>query len=210
MTQAGLAIIADGDDSSDTGYECDSFRRKIHKVIVMAQIDVIVAVNGAQLAQQVRDGSLKPGSVSAPTFLGSWQQSDVYIAMIAQSSYVSNYQGQSELAIKANSGDIVRWSMTTFGNNSDYTAFIYSGSFNPSQNITPLSYINMVTSEYLPSGSNPTGGLANYHDHVYVAQAVIVQPGGQIQYTMSFQLVDNSSGQVIGYFYWDPFINVSP
>lgn len=176
----------------------------------MSLINIIVAVDGAKLAQQVSDGSIQPGSVSAPTSLGAWSQSDVYIAMITQNSFASNNQGQSELTVKANSGDTLRWTMTSFDGNTDYTAFIYNGVFNPANNITPLTYFNMVASQYLPSGSNPTGGLTNYHDNVYVAQGTVVQPGTQIQYYLSFQLVNNSNGSVIGYFMWDPFISVSP
>ena len=176
----------------------------------MAIINIIVAVDGVQLAQQVQDGKLSPGSPNAPTFLGSWTQSDVYISMIAQHSAVSNDQGESELNVKANSGDVLRWTMTTFDGNTDYTAYICNGSFNPSTNITPLFYMNMVASQYLPNGSNPLGTLQNYHDNVYAAQATVLQPGNQIQYTMSFALVNNSTGQVVGYFSWDPFITVAP
>jgi hypothetical protein len=174
----------------------------------MGTINVLVAVNGAQLAQQVADGSIKPGSQASPTGLGSYQQSDVYIAMIAQSSVVVNDGGQSELTIKANSGDTIRWTMQSFDGNADYTAYIYNSSFNP-PNITPLTYFNMTTSSYLPPGSVPTAAPVLVHNQSYVAQGTITTPGATIQYTLSFVLVDNSSGKIIGYFYWDPFINVS-
>ncbi len=67
-------------------------------------------------------------------------------------------RGGSELDIKANSGDTVRWTVSTFDGDTDYTAFLYNGSFNPSASITALSYFNMHTSVYLPSGSDPVNG----------------------------------------------------
>ncbi|WP_444997467.1 AidA/PixA family protein [Aliikangiella sp. IMCC44359] len=175
----------------------------------MALIDILVTVNGEQLAAQIRDGSLKPGSIDSPTNLGSWQSSDVYISMTAQNNFVDNDEGKSELSVKANSGDAVRWTMTTFDENTDNTAFLYDGHFNPSTGITNLTYFNMHTSSYLPSGSNPRGGVQLFHNNTYVAQGNIIESNQTIQYTLSFQLVDNTTGKVLGYFTWDPFIKVS-
>ena len=56
----------------------------------MATINVLIAVDGAKLAQQVKDGSISAGSVNAPTNLGSYAGSDVYISMIAPNSFVDN------------------------------------------------------------------------------------------------------------------------
>ena len=75
----------------------------------MALINILVAVNASELASRLADGSMKPGSVSSPTNLGAWGGSDVFVSMIAQNSYVASDQGGSELDIKANSGDTVRW-----------------------------------------------------------------------------------------------------
>jgi hypothetical protein len=119
-------------------------------------IDILIAVDGAKLANQVADGKLSAGSQSNPTSLGAWQQSDVYIAMITQNSSTVNDGGQSELDVKANSGDSIKWTMQTFDGNADYTAYLYNGVFNPATNITPLVYFNQNTSEYLPTGSDPT------------------------------------------------------
>lgn len=174
----------------------------------MGLINILVAVDGTQLAQQVADGSIKPGSKTSPTPLGAWSQSDVYIAMISQHNNVVNDGGQSELTISANSGDSIQWAMTTFGNNVDHTAFLYAGAFSPSGAIVPtgLLYFNTQTSEQLPNNS---GTLQQYTNNVYVAQGTVVEVGVKIQYTLSFQLVNNATGAVIGYFTWDPFINVN-
>lgn len=172
----------------------------------MGQINVIVAVDGSKLAQQVAGGSISAGYENAPTSLGSWGSSDVYVSMIAQHSVATNDQGQSELTIAANSGDEVIWSMTTFGNSADHTAFIYGGTFNPDDAISSLILSNVEVENYLPDNS---GTLTAYTNHLYTATAIIEKVGVTIQYTLRFQLVDNSSGSVVGYFTWDPFIKVS-
>ena len=174
----------------------------------MGLINILVAVDGSQLAQQVADGSIQAGSQGSPTSLGAWSQSDVYIAMISQHSNVVNDGGQSELTISANSGDTIQWAMTTFGNNTDYTAFLYAGTFNPSSAIVPagLLYLNTQVAEHLPNNS---GTLQQYNNNVYIAQGTVVQVGVSIQYTLSFELVNNANGNVVGYFTWDPFINVN-
>ena len=176
----------------------------------MAMIYVLVAVNGTQLAQRVADGSINPGTQSSPTSLGSYQSSDVYISMTAQNNVIVNDGGGSELTVAANSGDTLRWSMQTFDSNSDYTAYLYAGTFNPSTNISPLVYLPVTTSSYLPTSSNPLAPPSLVHNSVYFAQGTVLQPGKQIQYALSFTLVNNANGKVVGYFSWDPFISVSP
>ena len=176
----------------------------------MAMVYILVAVNGTQLAQQVADKSIQPGTQSSPTNLGAYTSSDVYISMTAQNNVVVNDGGGSELTVAANSGDTLRWSMQTFDSNSDYTAYLYAGSFNPSTNISPLIYLPVTTSSYLPTSSNPLAPPSLVHNSVYFAQGTVLTPGKQIQYTLSFTLVNNSDGAIVGYFSWDPFISVSP
>jgi nematocidal protein AidA len=190
--------------------------RQAHKAVKLffhakenPMIDILVAVNGEQLAQQVKDRSLNPGTQSSPTNLGSYQSSNVYISMTAQNNVVVNDGGGSELTVAANSGDTLRWSMQTFDGNADYTAYLYAGTFNPPANITPLTYLPVTTSSYLPTGSNPLAAPSLVHNSAYFAQGTVLKPGTQIQYFLSFTLVNSSTGAIVGYFSWDPFISLS-
>jgi nematocidal protein AidA len=177
----------------------------------MATINVLIAVDAATLAQQVKDGSIKPGSQSNPTFLGSYAASDVYISMITQSGNVDNTsQGQSELQIKCNSGDTVQWAITSFTNNFNHSVFLYAGVFSPADAMNAMSYNSSQVKNYLPAAGGTTiGPLTKYINQVVTAQANVARVGLSIQYYLSFQLIDNSKGTVIGYFAWDPFINVN-
>ena len=176
----------------------------------MSIIDVLIAVDGATLAEQVADKSIDPGTESHPTSLQSYQSSDVYVSMVAQKSYVVNDGGKSELTIKANAGDSIRWTITTFGNNIDYTAYLYNGSFKPASNISPLVYLPVSHSTYLPSTGTPdTSTPVLYHNQLYAAQGTVLAPGEGIQYSLAFKLINNYTGALVGYFTWDPFITVS-
>ncbi|MBP6385352.1 MAG: hypothetical protein KA313_09820 [Pseudarcicella sp.] len=177
----------------------------------MATINVLIAVDGAALATQVALGKLSAGSLNAPTNLGSYDSSNVFISMIAPNSSVSNNtQGQSELQISANGGDTVEWAITTFDNNFDQTPYLYSGNFNPAGSINvPLSYACGQAYAYLALG-NPTATTpTKFVNQVSTVSGTILKIGVQIQYTLSFTLVNNATGNIIGYFTWDPFINVN-
>lgn len=177
----------------------------------MATINVLIAVDGGKLTQQVKDGSINAGSADSPTNLGSYGASDVFISMIAPNSVVDNgTQGDSELQISANGGDSLEWAITTFDNNFDQTPFLYTGNFNPSDAInTPLSYASGEAYAYLGTGNPASTSPTKFVNQVSTVTGTILKIDTTIQYTLSFVLVDNATGQTIGYFMWDPFINVN-
>jgi len=176
----------------------------------MAIINILIAVDGAALASQVADGALSPGSAAAPTSLGAYSISDVYISMIAPNSYASNgSQGQSELQISANPGDTVQWAITTFGNNHNQTPYLYGSSFNPTLAIsTHLTHSCFQAYTYLGPNDPPESNLKKFVNQISIVSGTIFRTGVTIQYSLSFVLVDNLDGRIIGYFQWDPFINI--
>lgn len=175
----------------------------------MNTIDVLISVDGAKLQQQVSDGSIPAGTQSSPTNLGSYGSSDVFISMVSQNNFATNDQGASELTVKANSGDSLRWTITTFGNNIDNTAYLYNGQFNPASNMSSLTYLPIQNTTYLPATQDPESNADKYHNQLYVSTATVLSSGAKIQYTLSFKLIDNSNDEVIGFFAWDPFIQVN-
>lgn len=175
----------------------------------MQTVNVLIAVDSDKLANQVGDGKLSAGTMQNPTALGSWQQSDVFISMIAQNSFATNDKGGSELTIKANSGAVVQWSITTFDSNINHTTYLYDGNFNPSTAINDIDYDGMNVINYYPSENNPTGPLNKVNNYQFLTSGRLLTPGASIQYTLSFALIDNATGNPIGYFSWDPFIQVN-
>lgn len=175
----------------------------------MSTINVLIAVDGIQLSSQVDDQKLSPGTQASPTNLGAYSTSDVFIAMIAPNSVSSNGQGTSELIINANSNDTVTWSITTFDNGADFSAYLYDSYFNPSAAMNPGVFDSSQTNTYLGQGNPPVNAPQKFVNQVNSFSAVVAEVGQYVQYTLSFVLVNNSNGAIVGYFYWDPFIKVS-
>ncbi|MES2654925.1 MAG: AidA/PixA family protein [Bacteroidota bacterium] len=183
----------------------------------MSQINILIAVDGATLAQRVQDGSLAAGTSGSPTGLGAWSQSDVFISMVTQNSNVTNgsSEGSSELSITCDAGDELQWSIISFDMNTEQTPYLYNGSFtltagNPPIGITPLTYLTTEVVNYFPPTANPTGPLTAATNTLARAIGTVTTPGQTLQYTLSFVLVNNSNGSIIGYFSWDPFIVTNP
>ncbi len=185
-------------------------------------INIQIQVDAATLAKNAQLHKKFAGTLDKPTNLGSWNESDVYISMTTQHSNVTydskkqatEGQGHSELAVKANSNDTLSWTINTFDNNTDYTVYLYNGVFNPQDKnpepaITPLTYISAEVLNYLPPSGNPTADPKPHNKQVASAQATVLRLGVTIQYVLSFIVVDNSTAEIVGYFSWDPFINVA-
>lgn len=176
----------------------------------MATINILVTVNGESLASQVANGSIPPGRETSPTGLGSFSSSNAFISMVAPIESVNNStQGQSELDIRANIGDTLSWSISTIDNNDSQTPQLYNGQFNPSSAMSQMNFYCVQAKTYLAQGSPPASSPVEYVNQVSSVSSQILQGGVKIQYTLSFILVNNATGETIGYFSWDPFITVN-
>jgi len=172
-------------------------------------IDILTVVDAKNLHAALVNKTLQPGTQAKPTSLGSYAQSDTYITMITDRGHIVDNDGKSELTISASKDDNIRWSMTTFSQSLDYTAYIYGGDFNPSTAVSKLQFDSNVDQIWLPPSNDPGSTPTSFNNQVYFQSTQILQSAVTIQYNVKFALVENSSGKVIGYFYWDPFIKVS-
>jgi len=178
----------------------------------MAQINISVLVDADNLKANLVSGHLQPGTKGSPTSIGGNADSDNYIYMIAKNGVVQNNQAKSELTITAGSGDQITWNMTTFSQNAPYSTFIYDSKFNLQSGTAPIgidnvSYVNIKVGTRVPTGTAPqTDPLGQYVNTIYRTTANVTNINQTIQYTMSFQMIDDASGAVLGYFVWDPFI----
>ncbi len=182
----------------------------------MAQIFVAITVDAITLANS------KPGgSWNAPISLGSYSASDVYVEMMAQGSAVVNDQGGSELTISANVGDEIIFTISAPGAGQNYYPVLYNTVLS-NANVRSLGPNTAVWTNYcLQSGGSgsqpqfantipqgyPNAGSSN----TFICAQWLFQVNGvgSTQYNMSFAVLDTQTGKVIGYYLWDPFINVS-
>jgi len=179
--------------------------------VVAARIEIVVLVDTANIIENL--SVLQPGTLSSPTSLGSFGASDNYIYMVAKNGFVSNnQQAKSELQIDAKSGDTIVWNMISF--DTGFTPFIYDSHFvltsgEGAIGLSEVVYDNKLKNVYLPETTKPeTSNLIEYVNHAYTASTKVSTVDQNIQYTLSFQLIDNTTGDVKGYFSWDPFITI--
>jgi len=176
----------------------------------MATIDILCVIDTNGLMQK----GLSPGTLQAPTSLGSYSDSDTFVFMICDGQYASTDQGKSELAVNAVTGDTLRWTITdpSTGLLTDQTAHSYScilynfASAGPGTGtITEPALVTQPAVMYYNSADNQPSAAA-YMCSAWTSSVLDV---GTVQYSWSFQVIDCVSGSVVGYYSWDPFINIT-
>ncbi|MCP1290290.1 MULTISPECIES: inclusion body family protein [Chromobacterium] len=139
---------------------------------------------------------------------------DVY--MVAESRFVTGGQASADLAVKAEVDDVIRWRALSLSSNVSQSVIVYKiQKFSGSQ----------VTSIPVPTESRPWVPIPNQNaDKVvdplnYTAQQIPnyylgcnVTDTGTENYQVWFYITEQVSGnqvKTLGYFYWDPVIQVS-
>ena len=181
----------------------------------MSQIFIAITVDAISLAKNKTGGSW-----NNPISLGSYASSDIYVEMMAQGDSVVNDQGGSELTINANVGDEIVYTISSPGAGQNYYPVLYNAHLN-NANVRSLGPNTAVWTNYglgsggsgkAPTFSNeiPTGYPDAGSPNTFICPQWLFQVNGagSTQYTMSFAVLDTQTGNVIGYYMWDPFINI--
>lgn len=178
--------------------------RKIKLIIMSNTIDILTVVDTVSLREAVSSGSLKKGTKAAPRSLGSYANSDAYIYMITAKDYVVNNQAKSELTVTANIGDTVRWMITCPGGGTGSNVIMMGWKAGSGGDIVNPISLDLDINLYVgsPTVAPTTVEFQNY------CYAGMVTKQGVVQYVITFQLLDEH-GNDLGYYQWDPFINVS-
>jgi hypothetical protein len=180
-------------------------RKNFKSNIMENTIDILCVIDAETLANNIKSGTLSPGTLENPTWLGANSNSDVYVFMITQGSFVVNNQTKSELMISAKVGDNVRWGITSPASGVDYSCMLYNFQTGSVILTTPF-VLPLSVVEYINNPANPAQILSlSYTNSVWQSTVTAV---GSVQYSWSFQLIDQN-GNVLGYFSWDPFINIA-
>jgi hypothetical protein len=173
-------------------------------------IPIIILVGDKSLKYAVEYiPNFKNSTPKNPINLGSNGGSpDKFVYMITKNDFVVSDQAKPELTVEANRGDEIKWTISTFS--TDYTAFLYSCSFKPPRSIHFNGTESIRIKVYLPKDDgNPNGARTTYWNEVVVTTAKVKKSAGNYKYTFSFcfALIDNYTGNPVGWFCWDPVIN---
>ena len=174
-------------------------------------IDILCVIDAATLAAKVASGSISAGTQANPTSLGSYSQSDTYVSMLTEGSYITNDKDGSELTITCDVGDNIRWTITNPGAGVNYSCMLYQfSSASIGTSVSPPICLPLGVNLDINSASPNTGTpkpLA-YTSSAWQTTALGAVPSPGVQYSWAFQLI-NQSGTVLGYFSWDPFIIIN-
>ncbi|MBN3817982.1 hypothetical protein G3N57_15800 [Paraburkholderia sp. Se-20369] len=121
-------------------------------------------------------------------------------------------EGGSNLRIKADVNDIIRWRTVSLTDAADYKCFLYRfkwvGSSTGRDLLGPVTFQTANIAEPYPAQGWPENNKVNEEPTAdYYAQATVLSPGIET-YTFSVGIYDRHA-QLKGYFYWDPYININ-
>jgi hypothetical protein len=161
-------------------------------------IDVLIAIDAESIIKKYGTNT----DSDMPTYISSDNE---LIYMTTRKDHIDGSPG-SELKIKASPGDVIRWRETTMSLNAHFTSILYK--FDASSGASLIKKPEPVTvnaNEPLPNAENPLKP-GTQKISVFFWECTVLQ-SGSVTYHFSFMILDNS-GQIQGYYYWDPFINI--
>lgn len=129
------------------------------------------------------------------------------IFMITKSDDAVTGNAGSELKIGAKTLDTIRWRETSLSLNAIYSALLYK--FVPTAGgdlISPPIPLLAQVQTPLPDPSNPTIPKTQTIES-YFWDSTVLSPGN-VTYHFNFMIIDRS-GNVQGYYWWDPFIQIT-
>lgn len=172
-------------------------------------IDILIVIDAETLVERW------PGHAPEhPHALGSFDDAKPYVFMIAKHAYVSalgaNSEGGPELTIRANSGDRIRWSITSPGSGLNNNLILYGFASSNNDALSTPQMEAIGVEEYQPADTRqPTGARIPVLSKDYVWVIDVNQPNVKLTYTWNFMVIgrDNS---IQGCYSWDPTIIVNP
>lgn len=167
-------------------------------------IDILVVIDAETLAT-----TLPGGTPEAPHDLGWGGQSDVYVFMLAKRSVATGGEASSELTVQADSGDTVRWSVTSPDAGLNYSLILHD--FRATSNAQAIStpvMIDISFNDYQPADvTQPNGARKAVPRQDYVWTAQLTTPGVTVRYNWDFSIIDRDN-KVLGCYRWDPYITI--
>ncbi len=133
-------------------------------------------------------------------------QQDLIYMVTKQGNAVSGEAG-NELKVAAKTMDEIRWHETTLSLNADAEAILYKFIATQGQDLisTPEAFLATVKTP-LPNPADPQKPTMQ-EVQTYFWNSIILKPG-QVTYHFQFMIVDRD-GTVQGYYWWDPYIQIT-
>lgn len=160
-------------------------------------INVLMAADGRTLVN-----TLDPGTADKPTAVPTPS-----IFMMVKDDNAVFGQASKELKLTARTGDIIRWRGTSLSLNGDYNIFLYAFFSLKGGDLlsTPVDLTSEITRP-LPNPQDPAVPKTQTVKDVFWQSTVLTK--GEVTYAFRF-MVNDRNGTPLGYYYWDPFIQIT-
>lgn len=162
-------------------------------------IDVLIAVDTETIISKYGTNSDpdKPVQITDPSL----------IFMITKSADAVSGNAGNELKIGAKTLDTIRWRETSLSLNAVYSAILYKFVATSGEDLisTPIPLLAKDETP-LPDPKNPTVPKTQTIE-TYFWNSTVLNPG-DVTYHFNFLIIDRS-GNIQGYYWWDPFIQIT-
>ncbi|MCA8032413.1 inclusion body family protein [Burkholderia arboris] len=172
-------------------------------------VDVLTAFDVEKILGYQKPGKQLSQDPTRPTLLPSNGYDEVY--MITTDRNVISGQAGSNLSMRVEVNDIVRWRTVSLTDVADYQCFIHTFKFLSvaSPNDPPLSqptFEHTYPSEPDPAPGWPNNGVKERPGSDFYWQAT-ARSQGSATYTFVVAMYQRN-GELVGYFQWDPSITI--
>ncbi|MBY8609657.1 MAG: inclusion body family protein [Burkholderia sp.] len=178
-------------------------------------IDVLTAFDVDEILRK-NNNSLSTNP-NQPTSLGQNPDTVYMITTLANAAYgygqgplqgINQGEAGSNLRIKANVNDVIRWRTVSLTDVADYKCFLYRFTAISGALLSEVSYLTANVTEPYPAAGWPGSNRVNEEPRAdYYAQATVIRPGTET-YTFVVAIYDRHA-QLKGYITWDPYITAN-
>ncbi|MDF5756331.1 inclusion body family protein [Spongiactinospora sp. TRM90649] len=163
-------------------------------------INVLIAIDAETILEQI-------GKNSDPNSPAYVSDSSNLIYMTTRQNQLGSSPG-SELTVNASPMDVIRWRETTLSLNSNYTSVLYRFDASSGGDLISTPEPRLVhINQPLPGKGDPLE-ITTQNVYTYYWECDVLDTGS-VTYHFRFVIL-NSKGEKLGYYYWDPFINIRP
>ncbi|MEO8379786.1 MAG: inclusion body family protein [Acidobacteriota bacterium] len=132
--------------------------------------------------------------------------------MTTSSEYVVSGNGTGDLSIKAEVGDVIRWTSLSESGNMDAAVFTYAfDKFGGTQVTGPVTLEPFTKMTIFPTTANPPA-VKQVNQNFWFMVCDVTNVGTE-NYNVKFGLYTRTRGtdgqSLLGYFYWDPTLQVN-
>ena len=181
---------------------------KIVDVLIAFDVDEILKSNNNSLSQH-------PGQ---PTSLGNNPDTVYMITTLANAAYgygqgttqgSNEGEGGSNLRIKAQVDDVIRWRTVSLTGTANYKCFLYDFVPKTANLLGYVSYLTDNSTEPYPARGWPENNTVNEEARAdYYAKATVLCPGNNETYSFVAAIYDRHA-QLKGYVSWDAYLTIS-